>query len=366
MYRGEPESADSTWLPIPALRRDDADVTILFLAQNIVTYTAPVLDPWFHATFTVQPSHLNAENSTYPVQPSLDVGEDDTMYRANSVTNVLACADRHQFCSPARQTCTPLTSVSRLGAAADALDPSDVQRDTAQSLLDAARWASTYHSVHSRGAAALRAADSLRGADFTQVGLPPDQWTREAAAWFAVALARLQQRMLDRAAGPRYVHAGLRLAPAPRSVCARQKVRSTGSYVSFSVFGVAVILVLGSLVVVAGLGLDAAVGFGMRRLGWKDHKRLQWAVDEKLQLQRLAYEGAGQGRWRGGAEAVPVTVKNDALGLGLGVDGEHPTLRKDGYHAVRGGEGGLSKAGSASDGGLYVEVEMLVAEPKRA
>ena len=40
-------------LPIPEIRRDDADVTIVFFAQNTVTYTSSTLDPWFHATLPI-------------------------------------------------------------------------------------------------------------------------------------------------------------------------------------------------------------------------------------------------------------------------------------------------------------------------
>ena len=344
----------SIWFPIPELRRADADVTIMFLASNDVMYGSAVFDPWFQAL--------------QPADPD-DNGKESNLWLPSFAVNVVGCSDQHQFCNPASQACTSLQAQTALYREAKALGLSDVQRDILASLSYAAVWwpPATYSSVSSRGDGALRAVETLSSNELFQSGLPANQWTLEVTEWFRVALARLQQQMLNYAVGPPYTVAkGLQMGDARPSVCLNQKVRSTGDYISFSVLGVSTILGLGSLMIVLGLGLDSAVGFAMRRRGWKDHKRLQWAVDEKLQLQRLAYEGAGQGRWRGGARAVPVTTREDRLGIGLDVDGEHPTLRKDGYRAVRGGEGHALSAMSLGDDISYGSVERLVVEPKRA
>ncbi len=49
--------------------------------------------------------------------------------------------------------------------------------------------------------------------------------------------------------------------------------------------------------------LSSAVGFIRHQFHWKEHKKLQWTLDEKLQLQPMAYEEAGQGHWSGGASS---------------------------------------------------------------
>ena len=64
---------------------------------------------------------------------------------------------------------------------------------------------------------------------------------------------------------------------------------------------------------------------------------MQWTLDGKLQLQRLAYEEAGQGHWNGGASSVPVTRKNDLLGIPEGVDTTHPRLGRVRRHSEDGG-----------------------------
>ena len=183
----------------------------------------------------------------------------------------------------------------------------------------------TYLSVDNRGASALRAADTL-SSTLAQIGLPDDQWKIEVSGWFATSMAKLQQQVLGYATGPSITRQGLEFVPGSQEICQRQKIHSAGGYISFSVLGISIIFVIGGLLILTALLLDTVVGCLRRRYGWKDHKRLHWAVDQQLQLQRLLYEASGQGHWRGGADAVPVTEKGELLGLDLGADQNHPTL----------------------------------------
>ena len=66
------------------------------------------------------------------------------------------------------------------------------------------------------------------------------------------------------------------------------------------------------------MSLDSAVGALRQHLHWDDHKRLQWAVDEKLQVQRVAFEAAGQGTWTAGTDAVPTTTTAADVLVGFG------------------------------------------------
>lgn len=108
--------------------------------------------------------------------------------------------------------------------------------------------------------------------------------------------------------------------------CKSQKVRSPNGTISFSVLGIVIILIVGTLLVLTDLLLDVIMGFMRRKLHWKDHKRFQWILDEKLQLQRLAFEESGQGQWSRGTDAVPVTRDSDVLGLPHDIDMTHPRL----------------------------------------
>ena len=109
-------------------------------------------------------------------------------------------------------------------------------------------------------------------------------------------------------------------------MCKNQIIRSPGGTVSFSVLGLCIIFIIGGILIVTSFVMDTLVGYIRRRLEWKKYKSLQWTLDEKLQLQRLAYEEAGQGHWDGCAGSVPVMKKDDRIGVPKHVDAVHPRL----------------------------------------
>ena len=245
------------------------------------------------------------------------------------------------------------------------LDLNEVQQDTMLSLYYSVLTSSTCYNVHSRGANALCISNSLSGADYTQIGLPANQWERQIMEWFSVSLARIQQQAFNYATSPPHHCEGLRLAKGRRALCARHKDRGASGYVSVSVLGLAVILVIGSLLIATALGLDPAVGALQQRLRWKDHKRRQWAADELLELQRLADEKAVQGRCNGDGSrcAMRVSEMNNLSAPGLRVDNKCPMVREDGYDPVEQGEGTFLHASHDS---IHVDLETLAAEPRRA
>lgn len=304
--------------PIPALNRTDADVTIMFLASNAVSYESPVLDPWFHATFAQTFTDLNGINFT--------------QYSADIWVGVLACADQYQFHNPVNERSTPLTSMSGLVNETDKLEFNKIQNATVMSLYNSAHYQLTYYSVFSQGARALRAYDSS-SSDVTSPGLPKNQWQIEATQMFSVSMAKLQQMMVNYAAGPAHDYEGMTFVKGNETLCGQQKMRGNNGFLSFSVLGVAIILLLGGLLVLISLVLDPVIGLVRRKLNWNDHKRLQWAVDEKLQLQRLAFEGAGQGRWKGGVESIPTTLssREELVGFGDNPNRYHPMYARHGY-----------------------------------
>ncbi|KAL9638460.1 MAG: hypothetical protein Q9164_001539 [Protoblastenia rupestris] len=312
--------AEGGWKPIAALNRSDADVTIVFLAPNAVKYESPVLDPFFSAITLSEPMTFSD-------------GSSFSYYEADFAVNVLACTDQYQFCNPINQKCTPLTGINLLMKSTTRLGLSDVQYATMLRIQYAVTFLATYSSIRSRGANALRASETLSDLELVQLGLPPNQWITEISSWFAVSMAKLQQLTINYVTNPDRVPAGLALlqpdTEIKRKQCTQQKIRSPHGYVSFSVLGVSIILIIGSLLIFANLVLDILVGFIMNKMKWKDHKRLQWVVDEKLQLQRLAYEEAGQGHWSGGADAVPLARKDENFGFIGEIDKKHPRFRKD-------------------------------------
>ena len=284
----------------------------MFLAPNSVTYNSPVLDPLYRATLSYNMTD--------------DDGTNITQYTQDFWVNVLACADRFQVRNPANGLSTSLTSSSAIMEEFDSLQLTKLQWAMIRSLVYTMYSSITYYSVLSRGGSGLRASDTVGGSTLISPGLPDNQWQIEVTEMFSVSMAKLQQQMVGYATGPTYFHEGLPFEQGDKDLCQRQKIHGVSGYLSFSVLGVSIILSLGFLFIVTALILDTAVGFLRRILDWDDHKRLQWAVDEKLQIQRMAFEEAGQGEWTGGTDAVPMTGTGELIGLGQEPDTHHPRL----------------------------------------
>ena len=309
-------TTDSFWNPIPALNRTDADVSLYFLASNGIYYRSPVHDPFYNATEQFHEFTVDGRNQTF--------------YTTGKYASVLGCAEQYQIFNPATQKCSELTAPS-LGFQKEMLKIglNDVQVITAKRIWDTL-IGTVYSYVETRGASALRASETVN--TLMQNGLPDNQWTIEVSSWFEVSLARLQEQTVRYATGPSYMSDILDLIrPANQdewNMCKNQIIRSQGDTISFSMLGVSIILIIGSILIIMSLMIDTLVGSIRRRFHRKEFKSLQWTLDEKLQLQRLAYEEAGQGEWTGCADPVPVTKKYDKIGIPKDVDEKHPQLSR--------------------------------------
>ena len=312
------------WAPISALNRTDADVSIFFVAPNSVMYEKPVTDPLFAATTPYSLPNAKGPNSTY--------------YSPDKAVSVLACTDQFQFCNPTTGKCTPLTGMTFLdGDQLSELDLNSPQLTVAEHLQNLLPSLMIWSGVQPRGVSALQASETLHDG-LIQIGLPNNQWMREVSTWYGVSMALLQQKIVQYATGPPYVPEGYKLLGPlnefEERICKNQKIRSSGRTTSFSVLGIAVILAVGSLLILTHLVLDMILQFVRQIFGWKEYKSLQWTIDGKYQLQRLAYEEAGQGVWTGGASAVPVTMQRDRIGVPKNVDPNHPRLNQAGASSV--------------------------------
>ena len=294
-------------------------MSLFLLAPNSVSYIAPVTDPFYVAST--------------PMELANDQGTNFTYYTSDQLVNALACTDQHQYCNPTNQQCTPLTSVVLASHSLfeNTISLNKEQLATAVRLDLITQYLTTFYSVNSRGANALRASNTVNN-NF-QIGLPNYQWMIEVGAWFAVSMAKLQQKVHQYATGPGYIPDGMYLSRPlniQERMCKNQIVRSSSGTMSFSVLGVAIILIIGAALTLTSLVLPSVIALLRQLLKWKQHKSLQWTLDGKLQLQRLAYEEAGQGHWSGGANSVPLTRRNDLLGVPEGVDTTHPRLGRVG------------------------------------
>ena len=256
------------WSPIPELIRTDADVNLMFLAQGLLNYAAPVRDPWFMATTPFTDSN------------------NETTYLEDATIGVLGCADQYQICTQAHTECTPLTGLFALLDAIEVMQLNDVQKNISSILAISIAFQTTYYNVNYR---ALRASDTMSVENSFHPGLPNNQWTIEITSWFANSMAKLQQQVVDFATGPLYNNNDLRFVSGSSNACGRQKIRNRPGYISFSTFGIVIVFSVGGALIIISLILDPLVGYFRKTYNYKDYKRLQWALDEQLELQRLAF-----------------------------------------------------------------------------
>lgn len=156
-------------------------------------------------------------------------------------------------------------------------------------------------AINGRGFSALRASETLQ--NLIQTSLPPNQWEIEVSSWFSTGLASLQNTVQDYV-NPRNIVPGISVGEPQTTVdiamCSNQKTEFTNGTISFSVLGIAVILVVGMLIVLTSFFLAPIVGY----LGFKSYH--SWVLDDTLQLQRMVFETRGV-RWTGYDRGVPVT-----------------------------------------------------------
>ena len=295
-------------------------MSIFFLAQNSIQYNAPVDDPFFSA-------HI----AEYVVVDGIN----ESYYLGDDYVNALGCIDQHQFCNPTypgfdgnTTGCTTLTSYETAISELNGLLLSEFQMAAAGRIVSNLIFENMSYSVLGRGASALRASELTL--DLAQVALPNNQWTIEISNWFATVLARLQQAVVEYAAGATDLPAGGQIISLgtiyDTALCHSQKVEATNGYQNFSVLGIAIIVIVSFVLIFVGLTIDSVVGWCQKRWKKNAYGRLAWALDEKLQLQRMAYEGAGWNFWKHRESAVPIYSNGGRLGHYTVLEDDYPTI----------------------------------------
>ncbi|KAB2568954.1 hypothetical protein DBV05_g12364 [Lasiodiplodia theobromae] len=116
-------------------------------------------------------------------------------------------------------------------------------------------------------------------------------------------------------------------ADGSRYFCQNQKVLTT-AYTNFNTFGLCLTLGFGTFIIIISYALEPLLNCAQKR--WRSldkYSRLEWCINETLQLQRLAHEELGLGVWQRGVEAVPITEVGARLGMLDLTDLEHPRLK---------------------------------------
>ncbi|KAL2842064.1 hypothetical protein BJX68DRAFT_270781 [Aspergillus pseudodeflectus] len=301
--------AENTWTPTPQLNttRLAGDISLIYLAPNNIKYTKPEKDPFF---------------STYLNASVLSVGgQNFSFYESDYYVHVMGCIDQHQFCNPNRLNGSDADNCTRLTGARPIENDLTMIGYNVQQLATANRIRRILvvsggigSSISGKGKSALRANQLVYSAlgGSIQAPLPDNQWTIEVTYWFATRLAQLQRAIVEFAAGPANLPPEAQvITPTDNGwpiMCKQQRVHNPGGYQNFSTLSISLILGVGGIIIILSWIIEPFVDHWRRKQNLRNHKRLQWILDNKLQLQRMAYEYINLGRWDQKDKDIPVTM----------------------------------------------------------
>lgn len=367
---GRPRRPD--WKPIPDFKRSDADTVVFLLSTSGVSYRNSIPDPFFRA--------INSSNTN---NVSFDGEIPKTrVFRPESLVTGIGCIDQYQICNPnlpkGVKNCTSLASAANVSEMTPSLNLNSLQNATALILNHYLQDSGIYNTVSSQGESALKAHStsfSIQN-DVVQVGNKTElKWQNEVDYWFAASLAGLQIKFVQtvgdksgkdnsqgfqqrnnqknrkddnsgkqqQALARKENFVRLDQNPSQEAICASQLIHIMDGYQNFSLIGVILIVVLSILLVILSLYIHVVGGKIQEILFGTPLSRVSWTSDGYLQIQRMAYEGAGYEGWQQCAtDDVPISRDIEKLG-GLDIsDINHPRLLK----AVDTGEKGGPRDGN--------------------
>ena len=117
-YRGFSDTGNNSWIPIPSLNRTDADVSLVFITANLVTYSTPVNDVVFQANGSIK--------------NPIEQGNGQPMYISDFNARIIACADQREFCNPTNGVCSGLDGY--LGSATQPFSSESTAKQLATAL----------------------------------------------------------------------------------------------------------------------------------------------------------------------------------------------------------------------------------------
>jgi hypothetical protein len=284
---GNPDGG--TFVPIPQLNRTDADVSIHVLASS-QGFTEPVNDPWFQSLDLMDPD----------VQPR---------YVKQNQLGVVGCIEQHQFCNQRTGKCGPLTGLSMLYGDQSGLELNFAQQTIMKRLLESGVNNHISSTVPTLGSAFMDA--QQYAFKMMSLPVPDDQWIREFQHWFSIILGNIQRTMIEYVAGPEESAMAEYVNYLPTNetwMCKNQVVRRE-DYSSFSILGIAIIILIGALFIVANLTTDRIIDRIRRNSPDHAFKTKQWMLFSFFHMQRMIFEGRGIGNWSRFMNEVPVTEK---------------------------------------------------------
>ncbi|KAH7144499.1 hypothetical protein B0J13DRAFT_502588 [Dactylonectria estremocensis] len=334
-----------TFVPINELRRDDGDVSVIILNNNMVPISGingPCRDPFYSAT--------NRHDDAFP-----------DWYLPDAPITAIGCVDQYAFYDPVTHDWSNQTGMLMLGT--------DITKETGLSPMQVAamntmRWAlgqvgAIGRLVETVGSDMLKAKKYPGLWDGFQNPLPNDQWKKEVAYWFNTQLAALQLQFIRISTGPQDTTGMENVLPILSEgsshdyegmICHWQKIKDN-EFKNFYRAGFVSLAVIGGLMIIAPWFLIKLVVFWGRRK--KNAFVLEWISYGNLQLLRMANEEAGVGGWDKYDDEIPLSpLGKNILTVDVeasNVDGKrHPKLRKLGERTNAAAPGNQTDQGSTT------------------
>lgn len=308
-YAGNSEAVGPVYEVLPDLEVSDADVTILRLYNN-ARYLTPVEDAWFRATNKTDPTGVNRLNP-------------EDHYMSDRIISTLGCTSAFQFCNTTTN-CSPLQGIRQAqGEERRGLRLTTTQAAIFDLVESMAMSASLENGVYFLGSQILTANDFLWTGAGTLLssGLASTHWTTEMTNIANLMLAAMQRLVVDYAALPEFpirttrgqVSSAEFVQPpgnaAERALCSAVRVRDA-RYANFSVVGLALVLAIGSLVILLNVFAFPAAVFWVRdQLRLSPYPGREWRRGHLFMQQREALEARGVGDWNIGKRVhIPWTT----------------------------------------------------------
>ncbi|KAF7533746.1 hypothetical protein G7054_g6810 [Neopestalotiopsis clavispora] len=309
-WNGTETIGTTEFVPLPELTVRDATLYLIFLQANGVVSLYPIHDAWFKSTKVV--GH--------------DLDNNAKGYGQDTPASPMGCLLRHQYCN-ASGSCSLMDVNGGFPDAVRSIFPDESSYDRVAWFDElASRAFDLGPVVHGRNN--LQARYGLFSGTLDEP-LPDNQWQIEVAYWFSIMMASVQKSSVDTAAGSwndaLLPYIARPASPEQANACMSQKITSP-YYTSFSMFGIMFIFTLGTIIIILGITLPSIVGFFQKRLKKDPHARLEWCANNTLQLQRLAHEELGLGKWSHGTKSIPMTKGDINLGVLDLSDLKHPRL----------------------------------------
>jgi len=186
-------------------------------------------------------------------------------------------------------------------------------------MYRAIQYSTLGYTLAAMGTNLLQATSGMAGEQRTDhIGLPKDQWQKEILHWGQHSVINIQRSLQSYVKGPAATDSPYLRKPDEDLLrdfdpCGSQIVRDPNHY-SINVFGLYFTIGLGLFIIVLNCCLPSLVAKIQSWGRTPSYRHLQYELDNAFQVQRLAYENLGIGRWSSLQKLVPVTQKGEKFG----------------------------------------------------